>query len=250
MDGKRIKIYKFRSMREDGDRVLAEYLAGNASAQEEWAETQKLKEDPRITRVGKWVRKYSVDELPQLYNILKGDVSVAKHIILFHANWNPFNILMATVANFFWTYRFMNRVHKKCDSIGLNYYFHKKFGDTKTYVKTDMDWDIYPEGLEDALMMLTKYKKPLFISESGLADAADVYRTDYITRQVEATWRALGRGADVRAHMYWSLLDNYEWALGFEKRFGLVEIDFTTLKRTIRPSALVYKEICINNGVQ
>jgi beta-glucosidase len=180
----------------------------------------------------------------------KTDVSVAKHIIFFHANRNPFNMLMATVANYFWTYRFMNRVHKKCDSIGLNYYFHKKFGDKKTYVKTDMDWDIYPEGLEDALMMLTKYKKPLFVSESGLADAADMYRSDYITRQVEATWRALGRGADVRAHMYWSLLDNYEWALGFEKRFGLVEVDFTTLKRTIRPSALVYKEICINNGVQ
>lgn len=76
MDGKRINIYKFRSMREDGERVMAEYLAGNASAQEEWAETQKLKEDPRITRVGKWVRKFSVDELPQLYNILKGDMSV------------------------------------------------------------------------------------------------------------------------------------------------------------------------------
>ena len=76
MDGKRIKIYKFRSMREDGERVLAEYLAGNASAQVEWAETQKLKEDPRITRVGKWLRKFSVDELPQLYNILKGDMSV------------------------------------------------------------------------------------------------------------------------------------------------------------------------------
>ncbi|HQX00995.1 MAG TPA: exopolysaccharide biosynthesis polyprenyl glycosylphosphotransferase, partial [Anaerolineales bacterium] len=75
-DGKRIKIYKFRSMREDGERVMAEYLAGNASAQDEWAETQKLKEDPRITRVGKWVRKFSVDELPQLYNILKGDMSV------------------------------------------------------------------------------------------------------------------------------------------------------------------------------
>ncbi len=180
----------------------------------------------------------------------KMDVSVAKHIIFFHANWNPFNQIIAWIANYFWTYRFMNRVHKKCDSIGINYYFHKKFGDTKTYVKTDMDWDIYPEGLEDALLMLRKYKKPLFVSESGLADAADMYRADYIKRQVEATWRARERGADVRGHMYWSLLDNYEWALGFEKRFGLVEVDFTTLKRTIRPSALVYKEICINNGVQ
>jgi beta-glucosidase len=58
------------------------------------------------------------------------------------------------------------------------------------------------------------------------------------------------RGADVRGHMYWSLLDNYEWALGFEKRFGIVAVDFLTLKRTIRPSAQVYKEICINNAVQ
>ena len=75
-DGKRIMIYKFRSMREDGDQVLEEYLAGNPSAQAEWKQTQKLKEDPRVTRVGKWVRKFSLDELPQLYNILKGDMSV------------------------------------------------------------------------------------------------------------------------------------------------------------------------------
>ena len=180
----------------------------------------------------------------------KSDVSVVKHVILFHSNWNPFNMLIAKVANYFWTYRFMNRVHKKCDSIGLNYYFHKKFGDRKEYVKTDMDWDIYPEGLEDSLMMLAKYRKPLFVSESGLADAADLYRADYITRQVQAMWRAMERGADVRGHMYWSLLDNYEWALGFEKRFGIVAVDFMTLKRTVRPSAQVYKEICINNAVQ
>lgn len=183
-------------------------------------------------------------------SVPNAEVSVVKHIILFHSNWNPFNILIAKIANYFWTYRFMHRVHKKCDSIGLNYYFHKKFGDRKKYVKTDMDWDIYPEGLEDALMMLARYKKPLFVSESGLADEADIYRADYITRQVQATWRAIQRGADVRGHMYWSLLDNYEWALGFEKRFGLVEINYQTLGRKIRPSALVYKEICEKNAVQ
>lgn len=183
-------------------------------------------------------------------SVPQADVSVVKHIILFHSNWNPFNILIAKIANYFWTYRFMHRVHKKCDSIGLNYYFHKKFGDRKKYVKTDMDWDIYPEGLEDSLMMLARYKKPLFVSESGLADEADIYRADYITRQVQATWRAIQRGADVRGHMYWSLLDNYEWALGFEKRFGLVEINYQTLERKIRPSAYVYKEICEKNAVQ
>jgi beta-glucosidase len=178
------------------------------------------------------------------------DVSVVKHVILFHANWNPLNMLIARIANYFWTYRFMNRVHKKCDSIGLNYYFHKKFGDRATYVKTDMDWDIYPEGLEQALMMLTRYRKPLFVSESGLADERDIHRADYITRQVQAMWRAIRQGADVRGHMYWSLFDNYEWALGFEKRFGLVEIHYDTMERTIRPSAYIYKKICEENAVQ
>lgn len=178
------------------------------------------------------------------------DVSVVKHIILFHANWNPIYKLIAWVTNYLWTYKFMNQVYKKCDSIGLNYYFHKKFGDTATYEKTDMDWDIYPEGIEEALMMLARYKKPIFVSESGLADAKDVHRANYIIRQVRATWRAIQRGADVRGHMYWSLLDNYEWALGFEKRFGLVAIDYRTMKRTVRQSVQVYRKICLENAVE
>lgn len=178
------------------------------------------------------------------------DVSVVKHIIYFHANGNPLNKLFAWYSNYHWTHKFMKRVYQKCDSIGLNYYFHKKFGDTAVYKKTDMDWDIYPEGIYDSLMMLTKYKKPLFVSEAGIADADDSDRADYITRQVEATWRAIQDGADVRGHMYWSLLDNYEWALGYEKRFGLVEINYDTLKRTVRPSAYVYKKICQQNGVE
>jgi beta-glucosidase len=183
-------------------------------------------------------------------NAPQSDVSVVKHVILFHANGNPINKVIAGIANYFWTYKFMNRVHRQCDSIGLNYYFHKKFGDNASYEKTDMDWDIYPEGIEDALIMLARYNKPLFVSESGLADARDIHRADYIRRQVMATWRALQRGADVRGHMYWSLLDNYEWALGFDKRFGLVEIDYNSLERKIRPSAYMYKKICEENAVE
>lgn len=178
------------------------------------------------------------------------NVSVVKHVIYFHANWNPVNKLISWFANYFWTHKFMKRVRRHIDSVGLNYYFHRKFGDNATYEKTDMDWDIYPEGIYGSLMMLTRYKKPLFVSEAGLADEKDQYRADYITKQVQATYKAIQDGADVRGHMYWSLLDNYEWALGFEKRFGLVKIDYKTLERKIRPSAYVYKEICINNAVQ
>ncbi len=171
------------------------------------------------------------------------DVSVVKHVIYFHANGNPLNKLKALVSNYAWTHIFMKRTYKKCDSIGLNYYFHKKFGDTQEYEKTDMDWDIYPEGILGSLKMLWKYKKPIFVSEAGLADAADKYRADYIERQIAAVEKALEHGVDVRGHMYWSLIDNYEWALGVEKKFGLVEINYETLERKIRPSAWRYKEL-------
>ena len=171
------------------------------------------------------------------------EVSVVKHVIFFHANWNPFNKLTAWCANYAWTHIFMKRTYKKCDTIGLNYYFHKKFGDTAVYEKTDMDWDIYPEGILGSLHLLWKYKRPLFVAEAGIADERDIHRAAYIEKQVEAVWQALQDGIDVRGHMYWSLLDNYEWALGYEKRFGLVAINYDTLERTIRPSALRYKEI-------
>lgn len=75
-NGRTIAIYKFRSMLENAEEILAEYLVRHPDIKREWVETQKLKEDPRITRVGRWIRKFSIDELPQLFNILKGDMSV------------------------------------------------------------------------------------------------------------------------------------------------------------------------------
>jgi Undecaprenyl-phosphate galactose phosphotransferase WbaP len=74
--GRRITIFKFRSMQVNAEKVLTEYLGKNPSALEEWNQTQKLHDDPRITRVGRWIREFSIDELPQLYNILKGDMSM------------------------------------------------------------------------------------------------------------------------------------------------------------------------------
>lgn len=177
------------------------------------------------------------------------EVSIVKHVIVFDGVDSLFYRLKAKVANYMWTYRFMNRVNRYCDAIGLNYYFYTQFGDKRQWRKTDMDWNFAPDHIYDALMMLSKYKKPLFVSEGGIADAADSGRAEYITKQVEGVWRAIQSGADVRGHVYWSLLDNYEWALGFEKRFGLIEVDYQTLERKIRPSAYVYKKICEENKV-
>ncbi len=74
--GRKITIYKFRSMRVNADQELAKYFEKNPLAWIEWKKSQKLREDPRITRLGKWIREYSVDEIPQLFNIIKGDMSL------------------------------------------------------------------------------------------------------------------------------------------------------------------------------
>ena len=177
------------------------------------------------------------------------EVGIVHHVVYFHANWNPLNKLRAWFMNWVSTHHVISRVYKKCDSIGVNYYQHKKFGDTRVYEKTDMGWDVYPEGLCAALLMLRRYQKPLWVSEAGVADAKDAMRADYVTRLVRCMHEAIAHGADLRGFMYWSLLDNYEWAQGFEKRFGLIEIDYETLERKVRPSAYVYKQIIEQNGL-
>lgn len=75
-DGRTIKIYKFRTMVENADEILGKYLEGNPAARREWDQAQKLKDDPRITRSGVWIRRFSIDELPQLLNVLKGEMSL------------------------------------------------------------------------------------------------------------------------------------------------------------------------------
>lgn len=74
--GKIFHLFKFRTMTPDAEKILADYLSKNPDAQDEWNHSQKLKNDPRITRVGKWLRRYSLDELPQLLNILRGEMSL------------------------------------------------------------------------------------------------------------------------------------------------------------------------------
>ncbi|MEM9534830.1 MAG: sugar transferase [Cyanobacteria bacterium P01_E01_bin.45] len=74
--GKLFKAWKFRSMYADGDRILEAYLEQYPEVREEWERDRKLKHDPRITRIGKWLRRTSLDELPQLWNVLLGEMSL------------------------------------------------------------------------------------------------------------------------------------------------------------------------------
>jgi len=146
------------------------------------------------------------------------------------------------------------------DFIGVNYYRSITVGLSgflwikprgfSDLPKTDVGWEIYPEGLYRVLMELKDRGLPIYITENGLADARDEKRADYIRDHLEAVWRAIQEGVDVRGYFHWSLLDNFEWARGFGPRFGLVETDYRTMRRKIRPSARVYAEIARRNELR
>lgn len=179
-------------------------------------------------------------------------VSVVKHVRVFTADERPWNRLFARVMRYLQTNYFMDSIQGYFDEIGLNYYQWTVFGKTNlSRETTDMGWYVRPAGLYEALLQLARYQKPIYVAEAGLADETDSKRAEYIRVQIEAMQRALCEGVNVRAHFYWSLLDNYEWALGFKKRFGLIAVNYETQERTIRPSAYVYKDLILKaRGVE
>ncbi len=115
---------------------------------------------------------------------------------------------------------------------------------------TDMGWDIYPQGLYEVLIFLKKYKKPIIITENGIATRDDDQRICFIVRHLYEVWRALKENVDVRGYMYWSFIDNYEWTSGFKPRFGLVEVDYVSFERKPRKSAFFYGKIAMNKQIE
>jgi beta-glucosidase len=111
--------------------------------------------------------------------------------------------------------------------------------------KNSMGWDIYPEGLYSLLLKFERFSLPIFILENGICTDDDILRWDFICQHLKSIHLAMREGANVLGYIYWSLLDNFEWDKGFGPRFGLIEVDYHTYKRTIRESArklsLVYR---------
>jgi beta-glucosidase/6-phospho-beta-glucosidase/beta-galactosidase len=89
--------------------------------------------------------------------------------------------------------------------------------------------------------------KPVIVTENGIADADDDQRARYLVAHLRQAHRAMQEGVDLRGYIHWSLTDNYEWAEGFTKRFGLAAVDFATQHRSLRPSAQVYRRIAASN---
>ncbi|MEV6695368.1 GH1 family beta-glucosidase [Micromonospora sp. NPDC051196] len=123
---------------------------------------------------------------------------------------------------------------------------------------TAMGWNIEPAGLTDLLLRLHREHPdlPLMITENGAAfpdevspDGAihDDRRVDYLRRHIAATHDAMAAGADVRGYFVWSLLDNFEWAYGYDRRFGIIHVDYDTQQRTWKDSAHWYRTLTTTN---
>lgn len=145
------------------------------------------------------------------------------------------------------------------DWLGLNYYTCKRIAAGQgpwpatdelpgPLATTEMGWEIYPEGLHHFLTTLRRDYTgdlPLYVTENGMAapDAADPQgrvcdddRISYLARHLQVCRQAIAEGVPLKGYFAWSLLDNFEWSLGYDKRFGLVHVDFETLARRPKES--------------
>jgi beta-glucosidase len=109
--------------------------------------------------------------------------------------------------------------------------------------------DFRPEGLGEWARELSRYRKPLLVTEHGLLDAHDRDRPAFLVRALARLHAAIRAGAQVRGYLHWSLLDNFEWAEGYGAPFGLVGVDFRTQQRTVKESGRVFASIARANGV-
>ena len=146
------------------------------------------------------------------------------------------------------------------DYIGINYYSRALSSASgpieardKPYPKTAMGWEIYPDGLRELLLTMHRDYRlpPTYITENGGAfpdptvdgRVHDADRIDYLATHIAAVGQALAAGVPMAGYMVWSLMDNFEWASGYAKRFGIVHVDYATLQRTPKDSALWYRDL-------
>jgi len=155
----------------------------------------------------------------------------------------------------------METIRQPLDFIGINYYTRNLSGTgapldpiASGREVTDMGWEVFPGGLSELLLRLkADYDlPPLYITENGAAypdrlvdgRVADADRIRYLQRHIAAMADALEGGVDVRGYFVWSLIDNFEWADGYTRRFGLVYVDYATQRRTLKDSAHWYRAFC------
>jgi len=166
----------------------------------------------------------------------------------------------------------MKIISAPIDFLGINYYSrnvvkadesselgigHVKIENAKY---TEMGWEIYPKGLYDLLLGIRKdYRTiPLYITENGVAlndkltkdhKVNDRKRIDYLRVHFKEAWKTIKNGVPLKGYYVWSLMDNFEWAFGYSKKFGLIYVDFQTLNHIWKNSAYFYKDTIKSNGI-
>ncbi|MBN1680512.1 MAG: glycoside hydrolase family 1 protein [Anaerolineae bacterium] len=153
------------------------------------------------------------------------------------------------------------------DWLGLNYYYrfqaglnplipHRLFVDVtrprEGLLGPESVGECWPEGLAEHIKWLSRHVGcPLYITENGMPDADDTYRPLHMIRSVHSLWQAINMNASVKGYFYWTLVDNFEWAEGYDPRFrfGLYGCDHETQERSKRQSAALYGEICEANAL-
>ncbi len=168
----------------------------------------------------------------------------------------------------------MELISAPLDWVGLNYYFRQIVtGDPAgpaPYFRqvpgpntehTAMDWEVHGPGLEQLLLRLTQEYgvQKIYVTENGSAyqdtvgadgRVHDPERTEYLEEHLAACARAVRKGAPLAGYFAWSLLDNFEWAYGYDKRFGLVHVDYKTQQRTVKTSGHRYAELIANHRLR
>ena len=187
-------------------------------------------------------------------------VGIANNMLSFepfhrHSIKEQFSVVLNDTFSNHLFYIFTKGTH---DFLGINYYFHVRFSNpefmttgidpNQSHDVSDLGWEIYPEGLFEVLTDMAD-GIPIYITECGIASTNDDRRNRFLISYLQEVARAIKVGVKIKGFFYWSLIDNFEWHRGFDPRFGLIEVDYQTQKRTIRPSALVYTDIIQNNGI-
>ncbi|MBC7329250.1 beta-glucosidase [bacterium] len=164
-------------------------------------------------------------------------------------------------------------ISRRIDFLGINYYsrgivrFNPKAGPLQAEGVapegaefTEMGWEIYPPGIYEIIKRVWEDYQPkkIYITENGAAFADEIApdgrvhdpkRIDYLREHFIQAHKAIEEGANLCGYFIWTLMDNFEWAHGFTKRFGIVYTDYPTQRRIMKDSALWYKKVIEENGV-